>query len=142
MERALRIEMVYPHSPAKVWHVLTTSEYIAQWLMPNDFAPKLGHKFQFRTKPRGKWDGIVNCEILEIIPERKLVFTWTSNMLDTRVTFLLEPVGTGTRLTLLHTGFSGFQPWLLSFLLGSGWKRHILKTVPVLISRLEQSGSL
>jgi len=42
-----------------------------------------------RSKPKGGWDGIVNCEVLELLPERKLVLAWTSNVIDTRVTFLL-----------------------------------------------------
>jgi uncharacterized protein YndB with AHSA1/START domain len=60
MERALRFEETYPHPPAKVWRVLITREHLARWLMQNDFEPRVGHKFQFRSKPVGGWDGIVN----------------------------------------------------------------------------------
>ena len=102
MERALRFEEIYPYPPAKVWRVLTTREHLAAWLMPNDFEPRVGHKFRFTSKPMGGWDGIVNCEVLELIPERRLSITWTSNMIDTKVTFLLEPFDGGTELTLIH----------------------------------------
>ena len=83
MERALRFEATYPHPPSKVWKVITTREHLSRWLMENDFEPRVGHHFQFRAQPIGGWDGIVNCEVLELVPERKLVMTWSSNVIDT-----------------------------------------------------------
>jgi len=142
MERALKFEQTYPHPPAKVWRVLTTREHIARWLMESDFEPRVGHKFQFRAKPVGGWDGIVNCEVLELVPDRRLVITWTSNVIDTKVSFLLEPAGAGTRLTLLHTGFKGMKGVMTSFILGMGWKGKVLKGIPVLITQLEREGRL
>jgi uncharacterized protein YndB with AHSA1/START domain len=142
MQRALRFEVEYPHPPAKVWRVLTTREHLASWLMPNDFEPRVGHQFQFRAKPVGGWDGIVNSEVLELVAERKLVITWTSNVIDTKVTFLLEPVGSGTRLTLLHTGFAGMKGVMTSFILGMGWKGMVRKGIPNLVTRLIQEGRL
>jgi uncharacterized protein YndB with AHSA1/START domain len=41
----------------------------------------------------------------EVIPEQKLVFTWEAPGMpeqESLVTFLLEPIDGGTRLTLLH----------------------------------------
>ena len=142
MERALRFDVTYPHPPAKVWRVITTREHLASWLMPNDFEPKVGHRFQFRSKPVGGWDGIVNCEVLELVPERKMVLTWTSNVIDTKLTFLLEPDGAGSRLTLLHTGFKGMKGVMTSFILGMGWKGMVNTGIPNLITRLEQEGRL
>jgi uncharacterized protein YndB with AHSA1/START domain len=136
MERALRFEVTYPHPPAKVWQVLTTQEHLAAWLMPNDFEPRVGHRFQFRSKPVGGWDGIVNSEVLELVPERKLVITWTSNVIDTRVAFLLEPEGAGTRLTLLHTGFKGMKGVMTSFILGMGWKGMVNKGIRGLLDKM------
>ncbi len=142
MKRALRFEVTYPHPPAKVWRVLTTREHIARWLMENDFAPEVGHRFQFRAQPVGGWDGVVHAEVLELEPERRLVLAWRSKVIDTKVTFLLEPVDGGTRLTLLHTGFKGLKPVMTSFILGMGWKGHILKAIPTLITTLEKEGRL
>ena len=142
MQRALRFEMIYPHPPSKVWRVLTTREHIARWLMQNDFAPEVGHRFQFRAQPVGGWDGVVHAEVLELEPERRLVLAWKSNVLDTRVAFLLEPVEGGTRLTLTHTGFRGLKPLLTSFILGSGWKGIVNRSIPGLITTLEKDGRL
>ena len=67
VQRAIVIDRILPHVPEKIWRVLTTSELISQWLMPNDFRPALGHRFNFRTKPIGNWDGVVDCEVLNAI---------------------------------------------------------------------------
>ena len=142
MRRALEFEVVYPHSPSKVWRVLTTREHLARWLMENDFVPEVGHHFQFRAQPVGGWDGIVHGEVLELVPERRLVLAWKSNVIDTKVAFVLEPVPGGTRLTLTHTGFRGFKPVMTSFILGMGWKGHVRKAIPELLAALENEGRL
>ena len=84
MKRDLHFEETYPFPPERVWRALTDSAVMGDWLMPNDFKPVVGHKFQFRAKPQPGWDGIVNCEVIEVEPPRSLAYTWTSNAgLDT-----------------------------------------------------------
>ena len=61
---AIIVEKVLPYPPEKIWRTLTTSELIANWLMPNDFALEVGRRFNFRTKPIGDWNGVVDCEVL------------------------------------------------------------------------------
>lgn len=112
--RDITVEAVLPHAPAVVWKILTTAELIGQWLMPNDFAPVLGRKFNFRTTPMGDWDGVVHCEVLEIVENRRLVYSWKGgsddnarfgSRLDATVTWTLVPVAAGTRVTMVHAGF-------------------------------------
>ena len=136
MKRDIRIEVVYPHPPARVWRALTDSAELAQWLMQNDFQPRLGHKFQFRTKPQPGWRGIVDCEVVEIEESRRLAYTWKGE-LDrpvTKVTWTLEPIPGGTKLQLEHTGFQGLGGVMLSMLLGSGWGKMLRKTIPDLLA--------
>jgi uncharacterized protein YndB with AHSA1/START domain len=143
VKRDLKFQVEYDHPIKRVWQAITSSEAIAQWLMPNDFQPRLGHKFQFRTEPRGGWDGIVHSEVLVCEPPRKLSFTWKSNMLDTVLHITLEPLGAGkTRLVLEHQGFTGMKAVLLSFLLGSGWGRILRKAIPAVIARMDAAGNL
>jgi len=73
MKRDLRFEVVYKHPIEKVWRALTDSKAIAQWLMENDFEPRLGHKFMFHSKPQPGWDGKSYCEVTELDPPRRLV---------------------------------------------------------------------
>ncbi len=112
--RAIAIERVLPYSPEKIWRTLTTSELIAKWLMPNDFAPDVGQRFVFRTTPMGDWDGVVQCEVLACDPPKLLRYSWKGgadtnpaygSRLDSTVTWTLTPVEGGTHLRMVHDGF-------------------------------------
>lgn len=130
MTRNLRFEVVYPHSVDSVWHAITDSEALAEWLMPNDFRAELRHRFTFQTHPAPGFDGVIQCKVVECDPPRRLAYTWAaSNGIDTLVRFSLEPFGaSSTRLVLEHNGFAGLQGLLLSFILSAGWKKKILRT--------------
>lgn len=136
MKRDVRIEVTYPHPPEKVWRAISEKELVAKWLMPSDMEPVAGREFQFRTKPAHGWNGIVDCRVLEADPPRRLSYSWKSENLDTVVTWTLTPVAGGTKLTLEHRGFTGIKGLLLSFALGSGWKKHLTKTMRDVLAQL------
>ena len=56
-----------------MWRAITDPESIAAWLMRNDFAPVVGHRFRFHTEPRPGFDGVVHCEVLEVDEPRKRI---------------------------------------------------------------------
>jgi uncharacterized protein YndB with AHSA1/START domain len=98
------------HSPEKVWRALTDPVLLTEWLLPVvELTLEPGAAFTFRTQPYPGWDGIVNCRILEIEANRKLSYTWSVPFLDTVVTFTLTPTTTGTRLSLVQSGFTPDQ---------------------------------
>ena len=106
------LEIDLPHAPAKVWRALTDPVQLAEWLLPVvDFKLEPGAAFTFRTQPYPGWDGSVNCRILEIEPQRKLSYTWAVGdmEIDTVVTFTLTPTSSGTRLSLVQSGFKPDQ---------------------------------
>lgn len=138
MARTLRFEGLYPYSVEQVWTALTDSEAIADWLMPNDFRPEVGHLFTFRTKPGPGFDGIVHCEVLEVEPPRRLAYSWKGGGIETLVRYTLEGEGTNTRLVMEHAGFSGVRGFFVSRILGSGWKRIIAERLPAVASKVEQ----
>ncbi len=107
---SLSFEFELRHAPEKVWRALTDPVLLAQWLLPV-VALKLepGAAFSFKTQPVPGWDGIVNCRCLEIEARRKLSYTWVVGAMETVVTFTLAPAATGTRLSLVHTGFKPDQ---------------------------------
>ena len=123
MRTDIDLSASYPFPPERVWAALTSSEALAAWLMPNDFAPVKGHRFTFRTKPAPGFDGIVHCEVLELDPPRRMVWSWAGGPLDTTVTFTLEPAGDGTRLRLQHEGFGGLAAQLVRRIMSNGWPR-------------------
>jgi uncharacterized protein YndB with AHSA1/START domain len=51
----------------------------------------------------------VNCRILEIDAHRRLSYTWSVPFLETVVTFTLTPTASGTRLSLVQSGFKTDQ---------------------------------
>lgn len=139
MRRDLKLERVYPYPPERVWRALTSAEALAEWLMPNDFEPRVGHKFQFRAKPGAGWDGIVNCEVLEVDEPRRLSYSWRNNFIDTVLTFTLEPTAGGTRLYLTQTGFDGVKAFMVSLIMGSGWKSMLRKSLPAALARIDKA---
>jgi uncharacterized protein YndB with AHSA1/START domain len=103
---ALSFEFDLPHSPEKVWRALTDPALLAQWLLPViDLKLERGTAFTFKTDPVGGWDGIVHCRMAEIESQRKLSYDWDVGDMATVVTFTLAPSTSGTRLSLVHSGF-------------------------------------
>jgi uncharacterized protein YndB with AHSA1/START domain len=108
MTSAIRRELKFAQPPDAVWRSLTDSGALAEWMYPNDFEPRVGHRFTFRVPPKPQLeDGlVVRCEVLACDPPRELVFTWVvAEFLNTRVSYRLEPDGTGTRVLFEHSGF-------------------------------------
>jgi uncharacterized protein YndB with AHSA1/START domain len=104
--RSVLIERLIPHPPGKIWRALTQGHLIAEWLMPNDFQPLVGHRFNFRTTPMPHWDGVVDCEVLAVEPNDTLAYSWGSaGGLQSVVTWTLTPANGGTLVRMEQTGF-------------------------------------
>ena len=142
MKRDLRFEVVYKHPIEKVWRALTDPKAITQWLMENDFEPRLGHKFMFHSKPQPGWDGKSYCEVIELDPPRRLAYTWRGGSIDTLLRITLEPVADGTRMVLEHSGFRGLKAVMVSFIMGAGWKGIVNKRIPAVLARMDAAGNL
>lgn len=104
-------DVVYPHSLQRVWAALTESNALSQWLLPNTFELRVGHRFTFReeTYHRNKrWNGVIECEVIEVEPLRRLVYTWLAHpdVPEMLISFTLEAVAGGTRLHLEQKVFT------------------------------------
>ncbi len=51
--RTVVVERDLAHPPEKLWRALTQPHQMAEWLMQNDFAPTVGHRFNLP----GEWGG-------------------------------------------------------------------------------------
>lgn len=133
--RDIVVEEVFAHTPEKIWKALTTGSLIGRWLMePTGFAPTKGQRFTFQTKAGGAWDGTIHCEVLEVIANRRLVYSWKGGHednvgygapLDTIVTWTLAPTANGTRVRLVHSGFVVPKNQSALETMGGGWKKVV-----------------
>jgi len=118
--------------PERVFRALTTEE-VTKWWGSAEMYRTTGFKIDLR--PGGEWrsDGVgadgevfhVGGKVLELDPPRKLVQTWQpsweADSAPTTLTYLLEPIDGGTRVTLRHTGFGARAESCASH--GNGWSR-------------------
>jgi uncharacterized protein YndB with AHSA1/START domain len=107
---SISFEFDLHHSPEKVWRALTDPALLAEWLLPAvGLKLEAGAAFTFNAQPQPGWDGVVNCRLAEIEAHRKLSYTWAVGDMDTIVTLTLTPTASGTRLSLVQSGFKPHQ---------------------------------
>ena len=105
--RSVVIEREFAFPPDKLWRALTQPHLMEAWLMKNDFAPVVGHRFNLR----GDWGGVLDCEVLTLEPNRVLAYSWDfahddpAFNLKSVVTFTLTPTAAGTHLRMEQAGF-------------------------------------
>lgn len=131
------LDEVFPHATATVWKALTSAQLIGRWLMqPTGFEATEGKAFTFQTTPGGSWDGVIHCRVLEVVPNRRLVYAWKGGHenntgygapLDTVVTWSLTPVEAGTRIRLVHAGFVMPRNESAYTVMSGGWKKVVRK---------------
>lgn len=104
------VERKYNAPISKVWKAITDKEEMKQWYFDlAEFQPELGFKFQFIG---GTEDNqyLHLCEIIEVIPKKKLTYSWRYDGYEGNsfVTFELFEEGDETRLKLTHRGLESF----------------------------------
>jgi uncharacterized protein YndB with AHSA1/START domain len=127
---AIHCDQFIAHPPAVVWKALTEPELHARWWAAGDVRPVVGHRF---TLDMGAW-GQQDCEVLAVVPERLLRYSFAPGSLDTTITWQLHPEGTGTRLFLEHAGFNLDSPLGRAALdgMGRGWPDVLQRIEPAL----------
>ena len=130
--RSIVVEREMPHPPEKIWRALTQGALIEEWLMKNDFQPIVGHRFNFRSTPMPQWNGVVDCQVLVVEPNRRLSYSWnssgeeTADGLKTVVTWTLTPTQGGVLVRMEQSGFRP-GPEDESFFKGAGygWQKMV-----------------
>jgi uncharacterized protein YndB with AHSA1/START domain len=116
MKPNLSFERHLRHSPERVWKALTDRTILSRWYLDNDFSPVVGHRFTFRPAPETGFHDILCGEVILVDEPHQLVYTFQGGPMKrpTTVTWTLTPEGTGTLLTLQHTGFSDMADTVLN----------------------------
>ena len=131
--RTVVIEREVAHPPEKIWRALTQPHLLEEWLMKTDFKPQKGQKFTFSRQP--DINVVVDCEVLDVKPNRSLSYTWEAFGLESVVTFTLEPTPTGTIIRMEQSGFRPDQDAAFKGARAS-WKQFVAR-LDELLSRLD-----
>ena len=126
------------HPPSKVWAALTTAEGLGTWF---------GHDATIDLRPGGSaklsWNSGDKAELrIERVEEPSIFgFTWgiyglpADDPRRTYVEFTLEPVGAGTRLTVVESGFGQLPDDAYAKAYGAntdGWRSELAELVEYL----------
>lgn len=98
--------------PAKVFSAWTDPEKMKRWMGPPQIEPlsaeidaRVGGRYRLLMRAANGEEHDVSGVYREVVPDRKLVFTWAWKSTPEResmVTIELAPEGDGTLLTLTH----------------------------------------
>jgi uncharacterized protein YndB with AHSA1/START domain len=145
----IHIERQYPHPVDRVWRAVTDPELVPRWTAtgqgarPVGFAPVVGTRFRFVGRPVPGWDGVVECEVLEVDEPSLLRFSWVGGAGETpsEVTYRLAAHGGGTRFTYDHVGFTGIGGFLMARVLGRVRRRMLTRGLPAVLDDLAAGGT-
>jgi len=136
------LEQTYPYSIEHVWEALTDPAAVADWLMPGNFKPVVGHKLQFHCEPHPEFDGRIDVEILKADKPNQLSYSWKTDNMNTpsTVTFILTPTRDGsTHLRMEHTGLEGDSGKIMYPLFKGGWELKLGSQLGPVIARLAKN---
>ena len=144
MKNEIHLEQFYPYPVARIWECLTNPGILREWSNLNKTVPfeaRVGFTCTETAKPRPGWDGNMYFEVLEVIPEQKLVYSFRGGPepgvlnLDTIVIWSLVHQEGGTLLKLDHTGFTGLRGAMTSFMMEKGWQKSFFRRLEVLLNQ-------
>jgi uncharacterized protein YndB with AHSA1/START domain len=107
---AVIMERILNAPVGRVWAALTEVDQMREWYFDlKEFIPRVGFEFEFVVEHEGNRYHHL-CRITEVIPERKISYTWRyqGEPGNSLVMFELFPDGNKTRLKLTHTGIETF----------------------------------
>jgi len=95
------------------------------------------------AKPKLGWNGIVNCEVLEVREPSLLRYSWAGDDGGevTEVAYRIEPHRGGARFTYDHTGFTGPSGFFMARLLGSVRRKMLTVGLPAVLADLDDTGA-
>lgn len=126
-------EVMLDATPQKVWKAITDKDEMKKWYFDlKEFKAVPGFEFEFEGGPNDRIY-IHQCRVIEVIPLKKLSYTWSYQGYQgtTLVGFELFEEGQRTRLQLTHEGLESFEvnnnPDLDKKNFDAGWS-HIIGT--------------
>lgn len=127
----LTLQRLLPGTPERVWAYLTESDLRRRWLAAGSMQPAVNTAFELvwrndelSTSASERAEGFgaetrATCQVTELVPLRKLSFTWPGGG---EVTFDLEPQGDEVLLTITHRRVADHT---MALMVGAGWHMHL-----------------
>jgi len=110
LAEAVIVERTFDAPVARVWKALTDVDQMRAWYFDlKEFKLQIGFEFEFVVEHEGNTYHHL-CKVTEVIPEKKIAYTWRykGEVGDSLVTFELFGEGDRTRLKLTHSGIETF----------------------------------
>lgn len=142
---AVRLERTIPAPPHKVYRAWLDPELLRRWLAPGglevrraEVDQRVGGRFRVWHTDSGADAGGFECELLELEPDRRIVFRWgfvgpdrtDGPVYDSLLTVTLrEAPGDATALTLVHERLDELAAALphVAENVGPGWELVLAK---------------
>ena len=130
-DETVLVEQIFNKQVSKVWKAITEKDEMKHWYFDlKEFRPEIGFEFRFLAGPGEDNEYLHICKITEVIPEKRISYSWRYNGYEgmTVVTFELIPEGEKTGLKLSHTGLETFpesNPDFAKENFIAGWKEII-----------------
>ena len=125
------LERIFNATTSKVWNALTDKNEMKKWYFDlEEFKAEIGFKFHFTGGPSPDRQYLHLCEIIEVIPEKKLTYSWQYDGYAGKsfVTFELSKQENKTLLKLTHKGIETFPAEITDFAIHNfeeGWNEII-----------------
>ena len=129
------IEKVFDAPVSLVWKAISSRDEMEKWYFKlADFKPEKGFKFDFKGGKDGR-EYTHLCEVTEVIPEKKLTYSWKYDGYDgiSYVTFELTNKEDKTFLKFTHEGLESFahlNPDFAKSNFEGGWDHFINNALP------------
>lgn len=136
------IERTLNATIAKVWKAITDRNDMEQWYFNlAEFKPEPGFVFRFPAPGNEGKPYMHICEITEVIPGKKLSYSWRYEGYpgNSQVSFELFEEGNQTKLKLTHTGLETFpanNPDFARESFASGWTYIIAESLPAFLNKV------
>jgi uncharacterized protein YndB with AHSA1/START domain len=111
MQQPIIIEQELPASVSQVWKAITDCSSMKKWYFDfQEFKAEPGFEFRFMGGPAEDRQYQHICQITEVLPEKKLAYSWRYEGYpgETFVSFELQKIGELTSLKLTHEGIETF----------------------------------
>ncbi|MBE7173110.1 MAG: SRPBCC domain-containing protein [Williamsia sp.] len=139
------IERLFNAPASLLWKALTNKDEMKNWYFNlAEFKAEPGFRFQFSGGPSPEKQYTHLCEVTEVVPEKKLAYSWRYEGYPgiSYVSFELAPQGDKTLLTLTHTGLASFphdNPDFDASNFIKGWNGIINKSLAAYIEKAESA---